>query len=133
MLAIKIKQTLRLGSVEKSVVQNKNFLYTIVSYSLILVIFVNLICLQFPLIGLIASVIYFLINAVFLGNTFFEKENAFFRLMLGVLLFIMLLGAVGWLIMTIYNLDVLRFTLVLIITTTLSSILNRRKKHNDAT
>lgn len=133
MSAIKIKRVLRFNIVEKSVEQDKNFLYTIVSYSIILVIFVNLNSLQSPLIGLIASFIYFMINAAFLGNAFFEKENAFFRFMFGVLLLIMLLGFVGWLIMIIYNLDVIRFTLALVITTTLSSFLNRRVKHNNAT
>jgi len=129
---IKTKRTLRFNIVEKSIVQNKNFLYTIVSYSIIFVIFVNLISLRSPLIGLMTSVIYSMINSVFLGNAFFGRENAFFRLIFGVLLLIMLLGFVGWLIMTIYNLDVIRFTLVLIITTTLSSMSNRRMKHKNA-
>lgn len=133
MSAIKIKRALRFDIVEKSVVQDKSFLCMIVSYSVILVIFVNLNSLQSPLIGLMSSVIYFMINALFLGNAFFEKENAFFRLMFGVLLLIMLLGFVGWLIMAIYNLDVLRFTLALVITTTLFSFLNRRMKHKNAT
>ena len=131
MSAIKMKWTLRFRIVEKSVVQDKNFLYTIISYSVTLAIFMNLNSFQSPLIGLMASVIFSVINAVFLGNAFFAKENAFFRLMFGFLLLIMFLGFVGWLIL-IYNLDVTRFTLVLLITTTLSSLLNRRMKHKNA-
>jgi hypothetical protein len=129
MSAIKMKWASRFRIVEKSVVKDKNFLYTIVSYSVTLAIFMNLNSFQSPLIGLIASILYFVINAVFLGNAFLAKENAFFRLMFGVLLLIMLLGVVGWLVL-IYNLDVTRFTLVLLITTTFSSLLNRRmNKH----
>jgi hypothetical protein len=132
MSAIKMKWALRFRIVEKSVVRDKNFLYTIVSYSVTLAIFLNLNSFQSPLVGLVASLIYFVINAVFLGNACLAKENGFFRLMFGVLLLIMFLGFVGWLIL-IYNLDVIRFTLVLLITTTLSSLLNRRMKHKNAT
>jgi len=128
-----MKLTLAFDTVEKSVVQDENFLYTIGSYSVILAFLVNLNSLQSPLISLIAFVIYSVINTVFLGNAFFEKEEAFFRLMFGFLSLIMLLGFVGWLIMIIYNLDFIMFTLVLIITATLSSLLNRRMKRKNAT
>ena len=127
-----MKRALRFDIVEKSVVHDKNFLYTIASYSVILAVFMNLNSFQSPLIGLIASLIYFLINAVFLGNAFFEKENAFFRLMFGILLLSMLLGFVGWLTLIIYNLDVTRCTLVLWVVATLSSLLNKRMKHKNA-
>jgi hypothetical protein len=132
MSAIKMKWALRFRIVEKSVVRDKNFLYTIVSYSVTLAIFLNLNSFQSPLVGLMASAVYSVINAVFLGNACLAKENGFFRLMFGVLLLIMFLSFVGWLIMIIYNLDVTRFTLVLLITTTLSSSLNRRMKHKNA-
>jgi len=129
---IKMKWALTFDIIEKSIVRNKNFAYTIVSFLFLLAIFMNLNSLQSPLIGLMAFVVYFVINSVFLGNAFFEKETAFIRLMFGVLLLVMFLGFVGWLVMIIYNLDVLRVTLVLVITTTLSSLLNKRMKHRDA-
>jgi uncharacterized membrane protein YfcA len=128
-----MKLPLKFDMVEESIIQDKNFICTIASYSVILAIFMNLNSLGSPLIGLIASIIYSIINAVFLGNAFFEKENAFFRLVFGVLLLIMLLGFVGWIIMIIYNLDVFEFTLVLLVTTTLSSLSNRRMRHKNAT
>jgi hypothetical protein len=84
------------------------------------------------LIGFAASVIYFLINAVFLENAFFEKEDTFFRLMLGILLLIVFLGLVGWLTLIIYNLDATRVTLVLLVVATFSSLLNRRMRHRNA-
>ena len=133
MSAIKMKQALRFDIIEKSVIQDRSFLYTTASYSVILAIFVNLNSFQSPLIGLTASFIYFVINAVFLGNAFFKKENAFFRLMFGILLLIILLGFIGWLTLIIYNLDALRVTLVLLVVATLSSLLNRRMKHRNAT
>jgi hypothetical protein len=129
---IRIKRAFALDAVEKSVVQNKSFLYTIVSYSVTLAMFVNLNSLRSPFIGFIAFFIFFMINAVFLGNAFFEKETVFFRLVFGILLLIMILGFVGWLIMIIYNLDVIMLTLVLAISTTFSSLLNRRMKRKSA-
>jgi len=126
-----MKRASRLGTLEKSVVQDKNFLYTIISYSVALAIFINLNSFQSPLFGLAASLIYFVINAVFLGNAFFEKEKAFFRAMFGILLLIMLLGFVSWLALIIYNLDATRATFVLMVVATLTSLLNRRMKQKN--
>lgn len=117
--------------IEKKVEQDRNSIYTIVSYSVVLAIFINLNSLRSPLIGLIVSAIYSFINAVFLGNAFFEKETLLFKLSLGALLLIMLLGFAGWFIMIIYNLDVAEFMLVLVVTATLSSFLNRRVKRKN--
>jgi len=127
-----MKWALKFDAFESSVVQNKNFVYTAVSYSVILAIFTNLAGFQSPLIGLVASVIYFAINAIFLGNAFFEKENALFRFLFGFLLLVLFLGFVGWLVMIIYSLEVSLFTLVLFVTSTLCSLLNRRVKHENA-
>jgi len=127
-----MKWALKFASIEKSVVQDEKFLYTIVSYSAILAMFANLNSFQFPFIGLMSSVIYLGINAVFLGNAFFKKENAFFRLMFGILLFTMFIGFVGWLTLIIHNLDITRVTLVLLVVATSSSLFNRRMRHRNA-
>jgi hypothetical protein len=119
--------------IEKKVEKDRNFVYTIISYSAILAIFINLNSLKSPLVGLIASTVFSLINTVFLGNAFLKKETLLLKLTLGALLFIMVLGFIGWLIMIIYNLDVAEFTLVLVVTATFSSVLNRRVKHKNAT
>lgn len=123
-----MKWPMRFDIAEKSIIQDRHFIYTIASYVVVLTIFINLNSLKSPLIGLIASLIYLIVNTVFLGNAFFRKENPLSRLVFGILLLIMLLGFVGWIIMIIYNLDVIEFTLVLLITTTLSSLLNRRMR-----
>jgi hypothetical protein len=117
--------------IESSIVQDKNHFYTFVSYFAVLVVFINLSSIESPLIGPPASVVYFLINSIFVGCAFFEKEPRFFRLVFGVLLLIMLLGFVGWLIMIIYNLDAIRLSLALAVTTTTCSLLNRRVIHED--
>lgn len=133
MSAIRMNRRLRFDIIEKSVVRDKNFLYTIISYSAIIAIFVNLNSFHSSLIGLVASVIYSMINAVFLGNAFFEKEGTFFRLMFGFLLLTMLLGFVGWLALIIYNLDITKVSLALLVVATFSSQFNRRMKHKNAT
>jgi len=117
-----------LDKIEQRITHDSKLLFTMTSYVIVLTIFINLSEFQSPILGLLASAIYFLINGIFLGHVFFKKETAFFRLMLGLLLLVMLLGFVGWLAVVIYNLDVTRFTLALLIVATLSSLLNRRVK-----
>lgn len=113
--------------------QDQKLTFTLTSYVLILIIYVNLNTLQSSALGLAVSALYFFIDGIFLGHAFFEKEAAFLRLMFGILLLTMLLGFVGYLAIIIYNLDVVRFTLVLFVTATLSSLLNRRVKHKNVT
>jgi len=122
-----------LNRLEKLIVLDQRFLFTLTSYFLILAIYINLNALKSPAIGAVVFVLYFLINGIFLGHAFFDKEEAFFRLMFGVLSLIMLLGFVGWVVMMIYNLDATESALVLFITATLSSLLNGRMKHKNAT
>lgn len=126
-----MKSASRFGIIERSVVKDKRFLYTIISYFAVLVIFINLSSLQSPFIGPIMSIIYSVVNALFLGNALFKKEEAFFRFMLGMLSLILLLGFVGWLTLIIYNLDIARVTSVLLVVATLSSLLNTRMKNSN--
>jgi hypothetical protein len=128
-----MKARLGFDKIEQWIVRDERLLSTMISYAVILLIFINLSEFQSPMLGLLASAIYFLVNGVFLGHAFFEKEATFFRLMFGVLLLIMLLGFIGWLAVVVYNLDVVRFTLVLSIVTTLSSLLNRKVKSKNVT
>jgi len=119
--------------IEQRITRDERMLFTMISYVVILLIFLNLSEFQSPILSLPASAIYFLINGIFLGHAFFKKEEAFFRIILGTLLLIMLLGFIGWLAIIIYNLDVTRFALVLFITATLSSLINRRMKNKNVT
>lgn len=124
---IRMSRASRFDILEKSVVQDRNFLCTTVSYAVTFVVFLNLNNLQSPLLGLMSFIIYFVINAMFLGNALFRKEETFLRLMFGILLLTMFLGFIGWLTLIIYNLDATRVTLVLFVVATLSSLFNRRR------
>lgn len=119
--------------IEQLITRDEKLFFTAISYVITLAIFINLSGFQSPVLGLLASAIYFLINGIFLGHAFFKEETAFFRLMFGLLLLIMLLGFVGWLAVVIHNLDITRFTLVLLITATLSSLLNKTVKNKHGT
>ena len=110
------------------IIRDQKFLFTILSYIAILIIFVNLSLTNSPVLGTLASAIYFLINATYLGHTLFEKENAFTAFMLGTLLLIVILGLVAWAVMISYNLDNTRSVIVLFITASLASLLNRKVK-----
>jgi hypothetical protein len=123
----------RYRKLEELIVRDHNFVFTIFSFLLILIIYLNVSFTSSLIIGTAASLAFFMINGIFLGHAFFEKEAPLFRLMLGALLLIMLLGFVGWLAVIIYNLDVIRFTLVLFIAATLSSLLNRMVKTKNVT
>lgn len=122
----------QLSRLEELVVQNPKHLFTLVSLILVLVIYVNLNTLQSPILGLPASIVYFIINGVFLGHAFFKEEAASFQLLLGILLAIMLLGFLGWLAVALDKIDLASFTLVLLLATTFSSLLNRKVKGKNA-
>jgi len=109
--------------------RSKIFFLTLLSYATILIIFINLTTIGSPVIGALAFITYFLLNAPVLGRFFFEKERSFFRLMLGNLLLIIFLGLASWAVMVIYNLDIIRSVIALCIVATLSSLIRLKMKH----
>jgi len=111
--------------IEKSIIDDKNLLATLVSYAAIFLIFINLTIVHSPILGVPSTLTYFLINVVFMGQVFFQKEKQFLRLMLGTLLLVGLLGLVSWATMIIYNLDDIRSAIALFIVATVSSIMNK--------
>lgn len=114
------------------ITRDQKFVFTILSYITILLIFVNISLISSPAIGLLASVIYFLINATYLGHALFEQENAFVEFMLGLLLLIVVLGFVAWAILILYNLNNIASVIVLSITSSFASFLNRKVKSKNA-
>jgi len=124
--------SLKLHVLEKLIVEDTKLRITLISYFLILIFYINLNLVQSFAIGVLSSALYFLINGTFLAHVFFEDEPAFFRTAFGALLLIMLLGFVGWLIMIIYNLNAVLFSVALLVTASISSLLNRRMKHKNA-
>jgi hypothetical protein len=109
----------------KFIIDDEKLAATLVSYATIILIFINLTVIHSPILGLTASLTFFLINAIFMGQAFFQKEKPFLRLMLGTLLLIALLCLVSWATMIIYNLDETRSTMALFIVATVSSIINK--------
>jgi len=116
---------------ERRITSDEKLQYSLSSYFIVAVIFLNQSSFQSPIIGLPASLVYVSINAVFLGHVFFGSQEPFFRLILGSLAFLTLLGFVGWIVLAIYSLDEVASILVLVIAATVSSIINRRMKHSD--
>ena len=116
-------------SLYEVIARDKMFAFTLLSYITIAAIFVNISFINSPMIGIVASVIYFLITATFFGHAIFESETLFMKFMLGILLSIVILGLVAWAVMILYNLDNVRSAIVLLITASFASFLNRKVKH----
>lgn len=118
--------------IEELIVRDNKLLSTTVSFFMILLIFINL-NFNFSsfidtVIGVIASAVYFLINGCFLGCAFFENEDLFLRFMLGYMLLITCLALVAWVVLIVYNLNIVGSILVLCIVCSLSSFLNKKRK-----
>jgi len=120
-----MKSRSQLIILEESIAHDQKFFFTLVSCVMVLVILINLNSFLSPAIGVAASIVYFVINGVFLGRAFFERETFFLRFALGNLLLVVFLGAVAWAVMISYNLDTIRSAIALSIVTILSSFLNR--------
>jgi len=118
----------RFERLEEVIALDRRFASTTVSYLMVLAIFFNLKLIVSPIIGVGASIIFFLVNATFLGRAFFEDEPLFLKFMLGSLLLVVLLSLVGWLVMIAYNLDVLRSAIALGIVATSCSFLAKMQK-----
>lgn len=127
-----MKNTSRFVIIEELIVRDEKLLFTMVSYIATLMIFINLNFSLSPAIGTTASIIYLLINGTFLGRAFFEKEDIFVRLMLGILLLVAVLGILAWAMMIVYNLDMIQTTLALSVVTALCSFLNKRMMRKNA-
>ena len=127
-----MKNTSRFVIIEELIVRDEKLLFTMVSYIATLMIFINLNFSLSPAIGTTASIIYLLINGAFLGRAFFEKEDIFVRLMLGILLLVAVLGILAWAMMIVYNLDMIQTTLALSVVTALCSFLNKRMMRKNA-
>lgn len=122
----------QLVKLEKLIAKDQKLLFTLASYVLVLAVYANF-SVKSIAIGIATFILYFLINGSFLAHAFFKKEDAFFRLMFGVLLLIMLLGFFGWLTMIIHSLGDIQVALVLLITATICSLSIKRMNPKNAT
>ena len=126
----RIGNKIRFENVEKAIVRDKKFRCTMSSYAMVFLIFINISIVHSPVMGITVSSVYFLINAIFLGSAFCEKEDLFLRFILGTLLLIVFLGLISFVVMMIYNLDAIRSTIVLCTVTTLSSFISKMAKYS---
>ncbi len=110
------------------IVQDTRLCFTIFSLFCVLIILLNLSTSSTPVIGIPATILYFLINATFIGHGVFQDERALIRFLMGNLLLIVVLALAGLVVMIIYNLDTNRIVLVLSIVSLFASALSRRKK-----
>ena len=120
------------SKLETLIARDAKLVFTLTSYILALATYANGSTLQSSFLGLIISVPYFAINSIFLGRAFFKNEDPFFRLMLGVLSLVLLLGFASWLAVIIYNLSIANVFLVLFAVATICSLLNRKVSFKNA-
>lgn len=123
-----MKNSLVLMSLQNRITRDQKFAFTILSYITILLIFVNVSFINFSAIGVVTSAIYLVINATYLGHAVFREGNAFVEFMLGLLLLTVILGLVGWAVMILYNLSIIGAVMVLFITSSFASFLNKKVK-----
>lgn len=128
--ASRIKRKIRPENVEKAITRDKYFLFTMFSYATVFLIFINISVVHSSVMGIAASSVYFLVNAIFLGSIFFRKEDLILRLILGNLLLIVFLGLISRVVMMVYNLDAVRSTIVLSTAATLCSFTSKMAKYS---
>ncbi|UCE28882.1 MAG: hypothetical protein JSV85_06375 [Candidatus Bathyarchaeota archaeon] len=112
---------------EELIASDKNLVATLISFAAVFLIFANLYFFRSPILGALLTIAYFLVNAVFMGQIFFQKESPFLRLMLGILSLIAIVGLVSWATMTIHNLDNTSTTVALFVVAATTSVINRFK------
>ena len=123
-----MKHQSKLEDVEELVTRDKKFLFTTFSLLMILIIYMNQIFANSLIIGAIASLIFFLLNTIFLGEAFFKEEISFIRIVLGNLTFLLFLGTIGWITLIVHNLDINSTSVALCIVTVLCSTVNKIKE-----
>lgn len=122
---LRLKNSFKLWSVERLIVRDERFVFTLVSFAMILLVFVNQVTVSSLVVGVFSSFVFVVLNIVFLANALFRSEVSFVRLMLGGMVFLLLLGVSGWIVLIAYNLDAVRSAIVLCVVGVLSSALNR--------
>ena len=86
---------MRLRELEKTIARDKRGCFTILAICSTIAVLINSITLSSPILGILFSSIYLLINSVFLGHIFFQEESASFRVALGFIVVIMLIALGG--------------------------------------
>lgn len=107
--------------VRNSVKRHRDYIFLLLSFLMVLIIFINSYILCSPFVGTFASIVYILINGKFVGEAFFKGIKL--RLPLGILLLIGFLGIGGWLFVIFHRLTLIETMMVLCIVSPLSFFL----------
>jgi len=76
----RLRDKFHFEKLEELISSRKRITFTMLSYVLIFVIFLNLTSVHLIQVGTVAFLTYFLINGIFWGYALFEEENTFLRL-----------------------------------------------------
>jgi len=117
-----------LKDIEKLITRDEKFIFTTFSLLMTLIIYINQLLANSPIIGTIASLTFFLLNIIFLGAAFFEEEISFIRFILGCLTFLLFLGTIGWITLIVHNLDAKSTSVALCVLAILCSATTKLKK-----
>ena len=86
---------MRLKRLEKTIARDKRGCFTILAICSTIAVLINSITLSSPILGILFSSIYLLINSIFLGHIFFQEESASFRVAFGFIVVVMLIALGG--------------------------------------
>ena len=88
--------------------------FPIISFFSVLVVSLNLVFIGSTIIGACASMVYIITNGYLLGNVFFREEKVIFKVALGALLLLILLGLIGVLFAIFHRLSTIEVATVLL-------------------
>ena len=125
-----------LKGLEKTIAEDGRGCFTILAICSTIVMLINSITLSSPILGILFSSIYLLINSIFLGHIFFQEESASFRVAFGFIVVIMLIALGGAGIIIASGFFAIRFdtnttTAVLTLITIAISFINRLQTRTD--
>jgi hypothetical protein len=115
------------------ITQERILVFTVILFGSVVAVSLNLNIVRSPILGVSASILFLLISSIMMGQALFRNENSVTKLLLGSLIVIITLGLVGWVVMILYNLDNTRIAVVLFVTASLASILNKGMNSGNGT
>jgi len=107
--------------IERTISTDRKGTFMLISLASTIGIYINSTRLSSLYLGVIFSIIYFLINSVFTGNIFFKDESVSFRFVFGLFVLLMLIAIGGAVIIVASALIPIRFNVTT--TTALLAIL----------
>lgn len=116
----------------QTIAQDRKLLWTVAVYVDVFLVFINISIANSFGLGLALSSVFFLVNSVFLGDTFFRGEELFLKFSLGGVVLVTMIGLLGWGILIVLSLDATGVTILLSVIGALSSIANKVSRYTFA-